>query len=128
MTAAHCVNRLLYMVRLGAHDFTATVDENHEDVRVASYVAHTQFNKSLMINDIAIIHLNRDVQFNGELCSLTFSRNDRLIYLVWFLFLISDIQTKSGQFVYLWTELCNVKALKGAIRLLVISIFLNFVS
>lgn len=75
LTAAHCVNRLLYMVRLGAHDFTASDDENHEDVRVSSYVAHTQFDKSLMINDIAILHLNRDVQFNGKLYFSSFLRN-----------------------------------------------------
>lgn len=69
LTAAHCVNRLLYMVRLGEHDYESYSDKSAKDVRVARAVPHSQYNPRLMINDIAILHLASDVAFNGKLIS-----------------------------------------------------------
>ena len=55
------------MARLGEHDFRTETDGDHVDVRVDRSIPHAQYDKRLMINDIAILHLSRDVKFNGNL-------------------------------------------------------------
>lgn len=65
LSAAHCINRQLHMVRLGKHRFTTQSDGDYDDVRVVRSVPHAHFDKKLMINNIAIVHLARDVHFNG---------------------------------------------------------------
>lgn len=67
LTAAHCMNNALYMVRLGEHDYASQSGTAREDVRVSRRVPHSQYDSRLMINDIAILHLARDVNFNGKL-------------------------------------------------------------
>lgn len=66
LSAAHCMNPSLYMVRLGEHDLTTDRDGQHEDVRVTRGEAHEIYNKELGINDIAIVYLTRNVQYNGN--------------------------------------------------------------
>lgn len=53
------------MVRLGEHDLTTERDGRHEDVRIKYGVPHEHYNKYLGINDIAIVYLAKDVQYNG---------------------------------------------------------------
>lgn len=54
------------MVRLGEHDLTTTFDGKHDDIRLTRAVPHAQYNAELMLNDIAILYMNRDVNFNGN--------------------------------------------------------------
>lgn len=63
----------LYMVRLGEHDFSKTTDGEHEDFLVTNQFKHEFFDKSLMINDIAILDLSRDVVFSGKFDLLSFT-------------------------------------------------------
>lgn len=72
LSAAHCMNPALYMVRLGEHDLKTENDGRHEDVRVTHGDAHRDYDKVLGINDIAIVYLAKDVKYNGKLinCSL----------------------------------------------------------
>lgn len=66
LTAAHCIMPDIFMVRLGEHDFSKTTDGEHEDLLVTRSVVHEHYDKSLMINDIAILDISRDVTFNGK--------------------------------------------------------------
>lgn len=44
----------------------STVDDGpHEDVGIARFQKHEKWDSKLLINDIAILHLERDVEFNG---------------------------------------------------------------
>ena len=65
MTAAHCVQKSLTHVRLGQHDANAFELDN-EDVKVIRMEKHPRFNKPFMSNDIAILYLERDVEFSGK--------------------------------------------------------------
>lgn len=55
------------MVRLGEHDFAQTTDKQYQDVLIERYTAHEHYDSSLMINDIALLDLDHDVQFNGKI-------------------------------------------------------------
>lgn len=81
LTAAHCNLEHLYMVRLGEHDFANTNDGEHQDVKVIHVMQHEYYDKNLMINDIAILDLEHDVEFNGKIvaCFFFFFLNDTLI-------------------------------------------------
>lgn len=51
---------------MGEFEIGTTSDGQHEDVGIARIHQHEKWNKDLMINDIAIVLLERDVQFNGR--------------------------------------------------------------
>lgn len=53
-------------VRLGEYDTRTENDGQHEDIDVALAVKHEQFNDKLIINDIAMVYLVRQVVFNGK--------------------------------------------------------------
>lgn len=53
------------IVRLGEHDLRTA--EDHLDVPVADEEPHEDFSMKWKINDIAIVYLQHDVNFNGEL-------------------------------------------------------------
>lgn len=55
------------MVRLGEYDFASDSDGEHKDFLVTRTTPHEHYDKSLMINDIAILQLARNVEFNGKL-------------------------------------------------------------
>lgn len=61
-----------HFVRFGEYDTRTKEDGPHEDVFVHLAVPHERHNDLLKINDISLIHLVRDVVFNGNL-SLLFS-------------------------------------------------------
>lgn len=66
LTAAHCILPGIFMVRLGEHDFSKRTDGETEDFLVTRSTVHEHYDKSLMINDIAILDISRDVKFNGK--------------------------------------------------------------
>lgn len=66
LSAAHCMDPALYVVRLGENDLRTTRDGLHKDVFVAKYEKHKQFDERLMINDIAMLYLDRDIEFTGN--------------------------------------------------------------
>lgn len=55
------------MARLGEHDFEDSTDKGYEDVLVQRSVPHEHYDRSLMINDIALLYLEHDVRFNGKI-------------------------------------------------------------
>lgn len=55
------------MVRLGEHDFEDKTDNAYVDVRIRRSTPHEHYDRSLMINDIAMLDLENDVQFNGKM-------------------------------------------------------------
>lgn len=52
-------------MRLGEYDTETTDDGPHEDVQVTHVEKHNAYNERLLINDIAIVYLVRDIAFNG---------------------------------------------------------------
>lgn len=53
-------------MRLGEYDTRTTTDGPHEDVRISKVQSHKDFDPDLYLNDIAIISLERNVEFNGK--------------------------------------------------------------
>lgn len=55
----------LWFARLGEYDIRTTEDGPHQDVEIADAIPHEHYHEELVINDIAIIHLMRDIEFTG---------------------------------------------------------------
>lgn len=55
-----------WFVRLGEYDVTTTTDGRHVDIVVREWKKHTEFEPNLLLNDIGMILLERDVVFNGK--------------------------------------------------------------
>lgn len=53
-------------MRLGEFDVSTESDGPHQDIRIDHVVRHEKFDKFHMINDVAILHLVRDVEFTGN--------------------------------------------------------------
>lgn len=53
-------------MRLGEYDLR-TDDGAHQDIPIARSVTHDDFDPNIKTNDIAIIHLERDVEFSGKI-------------------------------------------------------------
>lgn len=51
--------------RLGEHNTNTFTDGKHEDINIDRRIQHKQWNRNLLINDIALLQLVRDVTFNG---------------------------------------------------------------
>lgn len=51
--------------RLGEYDTSTLTDGKHEDINIAQKIVHEEWSLGLLINDIAILGLVRDVTFNG---------------------------------------------------------------
>lgn len=51
-------------VRLGEHDIS-TEDDEHQDFPVVHVERHASFSPKWKINDIAVLYLQRDVEFDG---------------------------------------------------------------
>lgn len=70
LTAAHCVhNRVdLYLVRLGEHELLNTTDgANPIDVKIAHKDIHPSYSTKTFENDVAVLTLEREVDFDGIL-------------------------------------------------------------
>lgn len=51
--------------RLGEHDLRNGDDGAHQDIPIARAVGHVSHDPVWKLNDIAILHLERDVEFSG---------------------------------------------------------------
>ncbi|KQS43560.1 uncharacterized protein Dere_GG15197, isoform B [Drosophila erecta] len=58
ITSAHCINPMLTLVRLGAHDLSNPAEPGAMDLRIRRTVVHEHFDLSSISNDIALIQLN----------------------------------------------------------------------
>lgn len=67
LTAAHCFKVVLNFARLGEWDYNTDSDGPHQDIKIADHEVHEAYNTTIKIHDIAIIYLERDVDFTGEL-------------------------------------------------------------
>lgn len=56
---------LRWFARLGEHDVRTTRDGQHEDILITRGVPHPQWDKELVVNDVAVLTLQRDVIFSG---------------------------------------------------------------
>lgn len=54
-----------YIVRVGEHDFTKK-DSRRQQIRIELAEPHEEHDDILKRNDIAILHLYHDVDFNGK--------------------------------------------------------------
>ncbi|XP_033157021.1 venom serine protease Bi-VSP isoform X2 [Drosophila mauritiana] len=58
ITSAHCINPMLTLVRLGAHDLSKPAEPGAMDLRIRRTVVHEHFDLNSISNDIALIELN----------------------------------------------------------------------
>lgn len=54
-------------VRLGEHDLRTTDDGPHQNIPIVRSVKHPQQYSYYKLNDIAVLHLELDVEFSGEI-------------------------------------------------------------
>lgn len=67
LSAAHCFKITYDFVRLGEHNTNTIDDDNRVDAEIKRVDIHEDYVKVPKINDIAIVHLARDVEFTGKL-------------------------------------------------------------
>ncbi|KAH8259585.1 hypothetical protein KR026_007031 [Drosophila bipectinata] len=58
ITSAHCINPMLTLVRLGAHDLSKPTEAGAMDFRIQRTVVHEHFDINSISNDIALIQLS----------------------------------------------------------------------
>merc|ERR1711970_1314333 len=73
LTAAHCVAHMSkydvqnLRVRLGDHNIKTNSEANHVEKRVKRVIRHKGFSSSTLWNDVAILTLEDDVQYNSNI-------------------------------------------------------------
>ncbi|KAM8710794.1 hypothetical protein ACLKA7_017429 [Drosophila subpalustris] len=67
LTSAHCINSMLILVRLGAHDLSKATELGVIDYRIKRSVVHEQYDLASIANDIALIELNGVAPSNGDI-------------------------------------------------------------
>ncbi|KAH8349620.1 hypothetical protein KR084_002789 [Drosophila pseudotakahashii] len=67
ITAAHCITSNLSFVRLGEHDLTTDTETRHVDLRIARKVIHPGYNRRNGRSDLAILYLDRNVEFTSKI-------------------------------------------------------------
>lgn len=72
ITSAHCINPMLTLVRLGAHDLSKSAEPGAIDYRIRRSIVHDQYDLASIANDIALIELNGEAPSNGKWRSLQF--------------------------------------------------------
>ncbi|XP_051861745.1 venom serine protease Bi-VSP-like isoform X3 [Drosophila albomicans] len=65
VTAAHCIKDNLSFVRLGEHDLSTDTDTTHMDINIVKNVSHSNYNKTDGRSDIAMLYLERNVEFTN---------------------------------------------------------------
>lgn len=50
---------------MGEYDIRSRLDGIHEDIEIVRQIPHEKWNRALLLNDIAIVQLARDVTFTG---------------------------------------------------------------
>ena len=58
-------------VRLGDLDLNDTIDDGASpiDISISEIIAHPKYKSQPLENDIALLHLSKQVQFSGEYCA-----------------------------------------------------------
>lgn len=51
--------------RLGEHDIRTTSDGMHDDVIIVRSEPHAEYDQTTKIHDIAILYLEREIEFTG---------------------------------------------------------------
>ncbi|KAH8349626.1 hypothetical protein KR084_002790 [Drosophila pseudotakahashii] len=67
ITAAHCITSNLTFVRLGEHELTTDKETRHLDLRIARSVIHPGYNPRNGHSDLAILYLDRNVEFTSKI-------------------------------------------------------------
>ncbi|XP_037719640.1 venom serine protease Bi-VSP-like [Drosophila subpulchrella] len=67
VTAAHCITTNLSFVRLGEHDLSTDTETRHVDFKIAKYVTHPEYEVRFKRGDLAIIFLERNVEFTSKI-------------------------------------------------------------
>ncbi|KAH8379720.1 hypothetical protein KR009_006810 [Drosophila setifemur] len=78
LTAAHCILDALQFVRLGEHDLSTNTETAHVDIRVARAVKHPQYNPKLYRSDIAMVYLERNVDFTKTISPICLPQSQNL--------------------------------------------------
>lgn len=68
LTAAHCVNNNLILVRLGEHDLSTTNDGAQPiDLYIEKKIVHEEYNAQQITNDIGIVKLQQNAPINEKI-------------------------------------------------------------
>lgn len=51
---------------MGAHNLRTDDDGTYQEIPIARSVKHPRYEPNLYLNDVAILHLVRDVEFSGR--------------------------------------------------------------
>ncbi|XP_016994354.2 venom protease-like [Drosophila takahashii] len=70
ITAAHCIRDDLQFVRVGEHDLSTDTETPHVDINIARYVAHPEYNRRNGRSDLAILYLERNVEFTSKIAPI----------------------------------------------------------
>ncbi|KAM8710791.1 hypothetical protein ACLKA7_017426 [Drosophila subpalustris] len=65
LTAAHCIREDLTFVRLGEHDLSTDTEAQHIDIPIVKKAAHPEYNRRNGRSDIAVLYLERNVEFTS---------------------------------------------------------------
>ncbi|KAM8710792.1 hypothetical protein ACLKA7_017427 [Drosophila subpalustris] len=65
LTAAHCMKPDLSFVRLGEHDLSTDAETQHIDIPIVKTAPHPEYNRLNGRSDIAILYLERNVEFTS---------------------------------------------------------------
>lgn len=81
----HCLWNYLCrkFVRLGEHDVTTNTDGPVQDIRVVKITSHEQWSPSVLANDIALLTLERDVDFSGK---------KNIVFLLWKFYFLRELR------------------------------------
>ncbi|KAM7355456.1 venom serine protease Bi-VSP-like [Cochliomyia hominivorax] len=78
VTAAHCLRRDLTFVRLGEHDLTTNTEARHVDIKIARMEKHPDYNPRNGHSDIAVLYLERNVQFTDSISPICMPTSPQL--------------------------------------------------
>lgn len=85
ITSAHCINPMLTLVRLGAHDLSKPTETGAMDFRIQRTVVHEHFDLNSISNDIALIQLSGvNAPLPGKFPTEIFNNNLLLIFHIAF--------------------------------------------
>jgi len=78
LTAAHCLKSTLTTVRLGEHDLSSESDTYTVDIPVVKVAKYPQYTTKDGHNDLAILYLERDVDFSDTIRPICIPTDDPL--------------------------------------------------
>uniref|UniRef100_A0A0A1WQS9 CLIP domain-containing serine protease n=1 Tax=Zeugodacus cucurbitae TaxID=28588 RepID=A0A0A1WQS9_ZEUCU len=78
LTAAHCILRDLSFVRLGEHDLSTETETKHVDIDVVKSVRHPNFGAQDRRYDIAVLYLEKNVEFTDYICPICLPSSPQL--------------------------------------------------